>query len=74
MINNKVYDIIKIVALIIAPLGVFISALATIWGWGDVGAKVVATISAVDVLVGAVVAILKSIYDSKQKEVGDGKA
>lgn len=72
MINNKVYDIIKFISLIIAPIGVLIASLATIWGWGEIGSKVVATISAVDVLVGAVVVILKGIYD-KKKEVEDGK-
>lgn len=66
-ISNKTYDIIKIVSLVIAPLTVFISALATIWGWGDVGTKVVATLSAIDVLVGAIVVILKVLYDKQQK-------
>ena len=65
-ISNKTYDTIKFVSLIIAPIVTFASALATIWGWGDVGTKVVATISALDVLVGAVVVILKAIYE-KQK-------
>ena len=66
-ISNKTYDIIKFVSLIIAPIAVFVAALATIWGWGDVGSKVVATISAIDVLVGAVVVILKAIYEKQQK-------
>ena len=65
-ISNRTYDTIKFVSLIIAPIVTFASALATIWGWGDVGTKVVATISALDVLVGAVVVILKAIYE-KQK-------
>lgn len=69
-ISNKMYDIIKFVSLIIAPLTVFISSLVTIWGWGDVGTKVVATLSAVDVLVGAIVVILKSLYDKQQKMLG----
>ena len=66
-ISNKTYDVIKFVSLIIAPIAVFVAALATIWGWGDVGSKVVATISAIDVLVGAVVVILKAIYEKHQK-------
>ena len=71
-ISNKMYDIIKFVSLIIAPIATFISALATIWCWGDVGTKVVATISAVDVLVGAVVVILKTLYDKQQKQLNGG--
>ena len=66
-ISNKTYDTIKFISLIIAPIAVFVAALATIWGWGDVGSKVVATISAIDVLVGAVVVILKAIYEKQQK-------
>ena len=65
-ISNKTYDIIKFVSLVIAPIVTFVSALATIWGWGDVGTKVVATLSAIDVLVGAVVVVLKALYE-KQK-------
>lgn len=72
-ISNKVYDIIKIISLLIAPLGVFISALATIWGWGDIGTKVVATISAIDVLLGAIVVVLKTLYDKQQKALKGGK-
>ena len=71
-ISNKLYDVIKFVSLIIAPLTVFISALATIWGWRDVGTKVVATLSAVDVLIGAIVVILKTLYDKQQKKL-EGK-
>lgn len=71
--SNRMYDIIKFISLIIAPIATFIAALATIWGWGDIGAKVVATISAIDVLVGAVVVILKTIYDKQQKALNEGK-
>lgn len=71
-ISNRMYDIIKFVSLLIAPIVTFVSALATIWGWGDVGTKVVATISAIDVLLGAVVVILKTIYDKQQKSLKEG--
>lgn len=71
-ISNRMYDIIKFVSLLIAPIVTFISALATIWGWGDVGTKVVATISAIDVLLGAVVVILKTLYDKQQKSLKEG--
>ena len=71
-ISNRMYDIIKIVSLLIAPIVTFVSALATIWGWGDVGTKVVATISAIDVLLGAVVVVLKTLYDKQQKALKEG--
>lgn len=71
-ISNRMYDIIKFVSLLIAPIVTFVSALATIWGWGDVGTKVVATISAIDVLLGAVVVVLKTLYDKQQKSLKEG--
>ena len=71
-ISNRMYDIIKFVSLLIAPIVTFVSALATIWGWGDVGTKVVATISAIDVLLGAVVVVLKTLYDKQQKALKEG--
>ena len=72
-ISNRMYDIIKFVSLIIAPIVTFISALATIWGWGDTGTKVVATLSAIDVLVGAVVVVLKTLYDKQQAQLKEGE-
>lgn len=72
-ISNRMYDIIKFVSLLIAPIVTFVSALATIWGWGDVGTKVVATISAIDVLLGAVVVVLKTLYDKQQKSLKEGE-
>lgn len=70
--SNKTYDVIKFISLLIAPVATFVAALASIWGWGDIGAKVVATISAVDVLLGAVVIVLKTLYDKQQKALKGG--
>ncbi len=64
-VSNKTYDIIKTIALTIAPIATFIAALVDIWGI-PYGSQIVATISALDVLVGALVVILKNLYE-KQK-------
>lgn len=73
--GNKTYDRIKFIALLITPIITFICALINIWGipYGD---KIIASLSALDVLVGAIVVIAKQIYDknveSKMGVYGDG--
>lgn len=66
-ISNNTYDTIKIIALLIAPIATFVAALVDIWGI-PYGSQIVATISALDVFVGALVVTLKTLYD-KSKEV-----
>ena len=65
-LSNKTYDTIKFIALLIAPIATFVAALVDIWGI-PYGSQIVATISALDVFVGALVVILKTIYE-KTKE------
>ena len=67
-LSNKTYDTLKFIALLIAPIVTFVGSLVSIWGV-SYGEQIVATLAAIDVLVGAVVAIAKAIYD-KQKEEG----
>lgn len=62
MISNKVYDTIKLVALIGAPVIVFLSALCNIWAVPH-AAELTATLAAVDTLIGAIVTALKADYD-----------
>lgn len=60
-ISNKTYDTIKFIALLVAPLCTFFAALVEIWGI-PYGAQIVATIAALDTLMGAIVIILKNNY------------
>lgn len=62
--SNKVYDIIKLVALIGAPVIVFLSALCNIWHV-PYAAELTATLAAIDTLIGAVVTALKADYDRR---------
>lgn len=62
--NNKTYDILKFVALLIAPVIVLVSAIVDIWGI-PYGAQITATLAAIDVFVGSVVVISKEIYEKK---------
>lgn len=60
-ISNKTYDTFKFIALLIAPLCTFFAALVDIWGI-PYGSQIVATIAALDALMGAIVIILKNNY------------
>lgn len=62
MIPNKMYDFIKLVALIGAPVIVFLSALCNIWNIPH-AAELTATLAAIDTLIGAIVTALKADYD-----------
>ena len=64
MISNKVYDIIKLVALIGAPVIVLLSALCNIWAVPH-AAELTATLAAIDTLIGAIVTALKADYDRR---------
>lgn len=69
---NKLYDVLKWVALIVLPaLSVFYSALANIWGL-PYGTQIPLTIDAIDVLIGSLIgishlAIKKGDYDNETK-------
>ena len=67
MISDKTYDIIKMVALIGAPVIVFLSALCNIWAVPH-AAELTATLAAIDTLIGAVVTALKASYGKKVSE------
>lgn len=64
--TNKVYDILKWVALIFLPaLGTLYFALSGIWGL-PYGEEIVGTITAIDAFLGALLGI-SSINYKKQK-------
>lgn len=62
--NNKTYDTLKNIALLAAPIIVFISALVSIWNI-PYGAQITATLAAIDTALGAIVVVAKKIYDGK---------
>ena len=59
--TNKQYDTLKTISLLIAPIVVFLTALVDIWGIPS-GSQLVATLAAVDVLLGAIVTIARQQY------------
>lgn len=65
-LNNKVYDILKWVAMYFLPaIGTLYFAVAQIWGL-PYGEEIVGTITAVDAFLGAILGISTSSYN------GDG--
>lgn len=65
MLNNKVYDVIKWIAMVCLPaLGTLYFALAGIWGF-PYGEQVVGTIMAVDTFLGALLGISSIQYNKK---------
>lgn len=65
MMPNKVYDVIKWIAMVCLPaLGTLYFALAGIWGF-PYGEQVVGTIMAVDTFLGALLGISSIQYNKK---------
>lgn len=65
--NDKTYDIIKLIALVGAPVIVFLSALCNIWHVPH-AAELTATLAAIDTLIGAIVTAAKAKYDAEHSE------
>ncbi len=65
--SNKTYDTLKFIALLIAPFVTFLASFVDVWGI-PYGSQIVATVAAIDVLFGAVVAIAKKQYDKGKTE------
>lgn len=65
MMGNKVYDVLKWVAMIVLPaLATLYAGLAEIWGL-PFGTQIPATITAVNTFLGAVLMISTSQYNKK---------
>lgn len=66
--SNKVYDVLKWIALIVLPaIGALYFALAGIWGF-PYGEEIVGTITAVDVFLGAVLGISNVQYKKNNQD------
>jgi hypothetical protein len=66
-LSNKVYDILKYVALIVLPaVGTLYFALAGIWGF-PFGEEIVGTLSAIEAFLGAILVISTAQYNKDNK-------
>lgn len=64
VMSNKVYDILKWIALVLLPaIGTLYFAIAGVWGL-PYGEQIVGTISAIDTFLGVVLGISSAKYKS----------
>ena len=69
MLNDKWYDILKWVAIVCLPaLSTFIAVISKIWGWADLGNNIAQTITAVGVLLAALLGISSYLYSKGNAE------
>lgn len=67
-LDNKTYDILKWVALIVLPaIATLYNALANIWGF-PYGNEIVCTITAIDTFLGALLGVSTKNYNKDQTE------
>ncbi len=65
LMENKVYDVLKFLALVVLPaLATFYAAIAAVWGL-PYTEQVVGTITAVDTLLGTLLKISADKYAAK---------
>ena len=62
--SNKQYDTLKMIALILTPVLAFLASLTNIWHV-PYAEQIVATLTALDTLIGAVVVIANKQYQDK---------
>lgn len=68
ILNNKWYDILKWIAIVALPaLSTFIVVISKIWGWADMGSMIAQTITAVAVLLGALLGISHIQYNKGEE-------
>lgn len=60
--SNKTYDILKLVSMIATPLATFILTITDIWGLNQYGTAVAASVSALGVLLGAILKVSTDKY------------
>lgn len=61
--NNRLYDILKAISLIVAPFGAFVVSMLSIWTQVDT-MPIVATITAIETLLGALLQITTHYYNN----------
>ena len=63
LFSDRVFDWLKWIAIVCLPaLSTFIVVISRIWGWADLGSLIAQTITAVAVLLGALLGISSIQY------------
>ena len=68
--SNKVYDRLKVVALILTPVLAGLASRVNIWGI-PYGEQLTATLTAIDTLIGAIVVASNNAYNNKLQPPDD---
>lgn len=71
--SNKLYDILKLVSMIATPLATFILTLTDIWGFNQYGAAIAASVSALGILLGAILKVSTDKYWGEQSDDEGGE-
>ena len=68
MMSNKVYDVLKWIAIVCLPaLATFVAVLSKIWGFADLGIMISETITAIGLLLGALLGVSAIQYKNGGK-------
>lgn len=71
MMNNRLYDVLKWIALVLLPaLGTLYFALAGIWDF-PYGEEIVGTLTALDAFLGVLLGISSAQYERARNETKD---
>lgn len=69
--SSKVYDWLKWISVICLPaVSTFIVVISKIWGWADLGSMIAQTVTAVGVLLGALLGISHIQYKNSTENKG----
>ncbi len=68
--SNSVYDKLKIVSMILGYVATFVLTMSDIWGFGEYGTEIAASISALGILLGS---ILKINSDKYWQSIDEGE-
>ena len=60
--SNRTYDILKLISMIATPIATFILTITDIWGLNEYGTALAASVSAIGVLLGAVLKVSTDKY------------
>lgn len=68
MLNQKAYEILRWVVIIVLPaIGTFFATLANAWGWNVPVDAILTSISALSLFLGAIFGISKVVNDNKEE-------
>lgn len=69
LLSNRLFDWLKWISIVCLPaLSTFIVVISKIWGWADTGSMIAQTITAIGVLLGALLGISSIQYNKGDKD------